>query len=140
MEHTNAFIGKLKKPTNADLTKALGPTKSLWDQLLAALADQFELVDQEWNSYSPKYGWSLRLKRKKRNILYFVPYQGCFQIAFILGDKAIKATREIKLPKPVVKIIDEAKRWPEGTAFRLDVKKPKDIEIIAKLTAIKLEN
>jgi hypothetical protein len=140
MTDTNAFIGKTKKPTPAEITKALGPAKSLWDQLLAELADQFELTDQEWTSYSPKHGWSLRMKRKKRNILYFVPCQCCFQIVFILGDKAIKATREIKLSKPFVKIIDEGKRYPEGTLIRFIVKKPKDIDFILKLTAVKLAN
>jgi hypothetical protein len=140
MTLANAFIGKLKKPTNDDLTKALGPAKSLWDQLLDELADQFDLVDQEWNSYSPKYGWSLRLKRKKRNILYLCPCQGCFYVAFILGDKAVKAAHQSKLPKRVIKIIVEAKRYAEGTGVRLEVKKPKDIDVITKLTTIKLEN
>jgi hypothetical protein len=140
MTPTNAFIGKLKKPTSADLTKALGPAKSLWDQLLAELADQFDLVDQEWNSYSPKYGWSLRLKRKKRNILYLVPSPTSFYVAFILGDKAIKAARESNLPKRVIKLIDTAKKYPEGTLIRLDIKKPKDIDVVAKLTAVKLDN
>jgi len=44
---TNAFIGKIKKPTNSELTQALGPAKTLWDQLLAELAEQFNLIDQE---------------------------------------------------------------------------------------------
>jgi hypothetical protein len=140
MTLTTAFIGKLKKPTRADLTKALGPTKSLWDQLLAELADQFDLTDQEWISYSPKYGWSLRLKRKKRNILYLAPYPTSIYVAFILGDKAVKAACHSKLPKRVIKIIDAAKKYPEGTMIRLELKKHKDIDIVKKLTAIKLDN
>lgn len=140
MTLTNAFIGKLKKPTADELAEAIGPVKALWDQLLAELADQFNLIDQEWNSYSPKAGWSLRLKRKKRNILYLCPCPGCFFVSFALGDKAVQAARQSKLPKRVIKIIDEAKRYAEGTGIRLEMKKPKDVDIVKKLTGIKLDN
>ena len=94
----NAFIGKPKKPTAAELTAALGPAKALWDQLLARLADEFNLTVQEWNSYSRKAGWSLRLKLKDRNILYLTPCQECFYVSFALGDKAVEAARESGLP------------------------------------------
>jgi len=136
----NAFIDKPKKPTDNDLTEALGSAKKLWDQLLDELADQYNLVVQEWNSYSRKAGWSLRLKLKKRNIVYLSPCKGCFFVSFALGDKAVQAARQSKFPKRVIKIIDEAKRYAEGTGVRLDVKKPKDIDIVKKLTAIKLNN
>jgi hypothetical protein len=136
----NAFVGKSKKPNSAELSKALGPARTIWDQLLGDLAEQFDLVDQEWISYSPKYGWSLRLKRKKRNIIYVSPFQNFFYVTFILGDKAIQAARQAKLPKRIVKIIEEAKKYPEGTLVRIQVKKAKDIAVVKKLTVIKLDN
>jgi hypothetical protein len=134
----NAFIDKPKKPTAAELTAALGPAKALWDQLLAGLADEHNLTVQEWNSYSRKAGWSMRLKLKDRNILYLTPCQGCFFVSFALGDKAVQAARQSGLPQSVIKIIDEAKRYVEGTGVRIEMKKPKDIEIAKKLAAIKL--
>jgi hypothetical protein len=137
---SNAFIGKPKKPTDSELAEALGSAKSLWDQLLTQLADQYNLVIYEWNSYSPKAGWSLRLKLKKRNIVYLLPCSGCFFVAFVLGDKAIKAAHQSKLPQRVIKIINGATRYSEGTGFRFEIKKPKDLDIVAKLTAIKLDN
>jgi len=72
--------------------------------------------------------------------LYLAPCKSCFYVAFILGDKAVQAARQTKISKRVIKIIDEAKRYAEGTGVRLDVKKPKDIDIVKKLTAIKLNN
>ena len=134
----NAFIDKPKKPTAAELTAALGPAKALWDQLLAGLADEHNLTVQEWNSYSRKAGWSMRLKRKDRNILYFSPCEGCFFVSFVLGDKAVEAARQSRLPRSVIKTINEAKRYAEGTGVRIEMKKPKDIEIVKQLTAIKL--
>jgi hypothetical protein len=136
----NAFIGKAKKPTDDELTAALGPAKVLWDQLVGGLAQEHGVDVQEWNSYSPKAGWAMRLKRKDRNIVYLSPSKGGFKASFALGDRAVKAARQSGLPAPVIKLIDEAKRYAEGTAVRLDVKGPKDISIVKKLAAIKLAN
>jgi hypothetical protein len=136
----NAFIDKPGEPTDLDVAEVLGPAKAHWDRLLADLAQECDLVVQEWNSSSRKAGWALRLKRQKRNILYLSPCRGSFRVSFALGDKAIQAARQSGLPQPVIRIIDEAKRYPEGTAVRIDVKGAKDISAVKKLTRIKLEN
>jgi len=135
----NAFIGKPEKPSEQDLAAVLGPAKAVWDQLVADLAG--EGVDvQEWNSYSRKAGWSLRLKHKERNIVYLTPSRDCFMASFALGDKAVKAARQSGLPKRVLAILDTAKRYAEGTAVRIEVKGFKDIAIVKKLAVMKLEN
>ena len=134
----NAFIGKATQPTDAELVAALGDAKALWDQLLASLADEHNLTVQEWNSYSPKAGWSLRLKRKDRNIVYLGPCKGAFRVAFVLGDKAVAAARQSDLPQSVIQMIGEAKRYAEGTAIRFEIVKAKDIKTITRLAGIKL--
>jgi len=136
----NAFIGKTKQPTDAELAAALGAAKALWDKLLAALADEYNLTVREWNSYSPKAGWSLRPKSKDRNILYVVPCQGSFYVSFALGDKAVAAARQSDLPQSAVKIINTAKRYTEGTAVRFEIKAVKDIAAAVHLAGIKLAN
>ena len=136
----NAFINQTEKPTDDELSAALGPGRALWDQLLAELAGELDVAIQEWNSYSPKAGWSLRLKREKRTILYLSPCRGSFRAAFALGDKAVEAARRSRLPKRVIQIIDAAKRYAEGTGVRIDVKRPPDIAVVKKLAALKLEN
>src|SRR5690242_17173660 len=137
---TNAFIGMSKQPSDADLTAALGSTRTLWDQLLARLAQDCNLKETEWNSYSPKYGWAIRLKHKKRNILYMSPCQGLFRVSFILGAKAVQATRSAAFPKAFQKLIDESPQYPEGRGVRIRVKSAKDIAQIPKLAAIKMQN
>ena len=94
----------------------------------------------EWNCYSPKAGWSLRVKRKARTIVWLGPREGSFIAAFILGDKAMQAARASKLPKRIVKVIDEASKYPEGTGFRVPMKTPKDIPVVKALAAIKIAN
>lgn len=110
----------------------------VWTQILNELAGQYGLTEQEWNSYSLKAGWALRLKQKKRNIVYLSPRTGSFQIAFILGDKAVEAAGKSKLSKAMKQNIARSKRYPEGTAVRLEVKSPKDVAAIVTLAGIKL--
>lgn len=102
------------------------------------MADECGIVDQEWNSYSPKAGWALRLKRAQRNIVYLSPCRGSFLASFALGDKAVQTARQSKLPAAVIKTINEAKRYAEGTGVRLEVKSARDIGAVKKLAAIKL--
>ena len=59
-------------------------------------------------------------------------------MSFALGDKAVEAARQSRLPQSVIKTINEARRYAEGTGIRMEMKKPKDIEIVKQLAAIKL--
>ena len=137
---TNAFIGRAEQPTEEELGAALGAAKPVWDRLLRELAEEHELVTREWNSYSPKAGWAMRLKRKARNIVYLSPGCGGFTVSFILGDRALAAARASRLPARLAQAMEGAQRYPEGTLIRLDVKSPKDLPGIKKLTAAKLEH
>ena len=135
----NAFIGQATEPTDGDLTAALGAAKGLWDALVAELTEQHELARQ-WNSYSIKAGWALRLKRESRNIVYLSPSQDGFMASFALGDKAMQVVRATKFPRHVMKIIAEAKKYAEGTAVRIVVRGSEEVAVIERLTKIKLEN
>jgi hypothetical protein len=136
----NAFIGKIKKPTMDEVYAALGSSAEIWKQLADELSTELGVNLQEWKSVSPKYGWSLRLKLKKRTIVHLAPCNGCFRVLFILGDRAVKAAKQGDLPKNVVKMIEEAPRYTEGTGVRLMVNGAKDLEPIRKLVSIKLAN
>ena len=135
----NAFIGKTAPPDEHELALALGVSKSLWDKLVDRLHKHGVTV-QEWGSYSPKAGWSLRLKQKDRIIVYLIPLQGSLQVSLVLGDKAVKAARASSLPEHVLKMIAEAKRYAEGTGIRLPVTTFADLAAIEKLALIKLAN
>jgi hypothetical protein len=136
----NAFIGRTAPPTDGELTVALGPVRATWDQLLADLAREYGADIHEWNSYSPKAGWSLRVKRKERTIVWLAPCPGSFWVAFVLGEKAVRAAQQARLPKRVLQMIDEAKKYPEGRGIRLEPKTPKDMETVKTFAAIKLAN
>jgi Protein of unknown function (DUF3788) len=137
---SNAFIGKVSKPTTKEVSAALGPSAKVWEQLVDELAQKHGVDVQEWKSYSPKHGWSLQLKLKKRTIVHLAPCKSCFRVGFILGERAVTAARQSKLPKSVAKVIADAPRYPEGTGVRLVVKSAKDLPAIFKLAEVKLAN
>jgi hypothetical protein len=137
----NAFAGQAERPTEKQLAAALGTADLLWKSLITDLRRDLNLDAEEWNSTSIKAGWSLRLQLKKRNIVYLAPSTGSFLASFALGDKAVaEARRRRELPASVHKIIDQAKRYAEGTAVRVEVHTAQDANVVKTLAKIKTEN
>lgn len=134
----NAFCGHKKPPTAKELAEALGDAKSTWEQLLSELAKELNLATCEWGSSSPKLGWSLRVKKIDRVILYMAPLRGRFRVSYALGDRAVQEALASGLPAPVLKLIHNAKRYAEGTAVRIDVVDSGDLETVKKLARAKL--
>jgi hypothetical protein len=140
MEAPNAFAGQASVPTKADLAAALGRTKPVWDKLIATLAEECGVTTTEWRCYSVKTGWSLRLKRGKRTIVWFSPCPACFRVTFILGAKALQAARESGLSAAGLQALDRAVKYPEGTGVRVLIKSAKDAGVVKKLALAKIEN
>ncbi|MBL8230988.1 MAG: DUF3788 family protein [Bryobacterales bacterium] len=134
----NAFLGWPQPPRPADVRQALGKFHDLWQSLVGKLETEFGLTAWEWNSYSPKAGWSMRAKQGKRNILYLVPQTRAFQAVLILGGKAMEAARASKPTKKITAWLDAGQRYPEGTALRADIRTTADVEAVLKLTSFKL--
>lgn len=140
LEIPNAFIGHTAQPTAAELASALGTTAGLWQNLLDWLATEHGAGAKEWKSISPKYGWSLRVKLKKRTIVYMGPCNGCFRVALVLGNKAVEAARRSNLPEGVMEAIDHATHYAEGTGVALFLKRAGDLAAVKQLVPIKLAN
>ena len=136
----SAFDDKSKKPGPAALKTALARTSTHWDGLIAHIAAEYAPLDETWGFAGAKWGWSLRLKQKKRTVLYVTPCEGHFLVGFVLGEKAVKAAHASRLPDSVLTLIDQAKKYAEGRGVRIEIRTKKDVEITKKLAAIKMEN
>ena len=136
----SAFDDKLKKPGAGDLEKMLGRTSTHWDDLRTHVAAEYAPLDETWNFAGAKWGWSLRLKQKKRTVLHMTPCKGHFLVGFALGEKAVKAAHDSHLPDSVLSVIDEAPKYAEGRGVRIEVRNKKDRETVKKLAAIKMAN
>ena len=132
-----SFEDKTKNPDDPALASALGATKQLWDEFVRHITDQYPPVVEEWDFYK---SWSLRLKQKKRTIVYLLPRDGHFLCAFVYGGRATEAARQAKLPKAALKEIEEAPVYAEGRGFRLEVRTARDVETMKTLAAVKMAN
>jgi hypothetical protein len=141
MEYINAFRGKATQPGDDELATALGPSRKLWNEFIEWMAEEEGVAGQEWKGICVnKYGWSLRLNQKGRNIVYLGPGEGCFMVSFVLSDEALKAAKELRLPKAAADALAAAPRYPEGNGLRLIVHRAADLPAIRRITAIKLAN
>lgn len=141
MDAPNAFLGHPDQPTNAEVMASLGAAAPLWSKLIQQVSADAGRVTPEWQGiYFNKYGWSLRLRQKGRNLVYLAPCDGCFRVAFTLSDKAVKAAQVARLPQKVAEALAAAPRYPEGTGLRLTVRKASDLPAIRKIAQIKLAN
>ena len=132
------FDDKGKPPKPKDLQTALGRSHDSWESLTGWLADRFEPVVQEWNFAGKDWGWSMRLKHKKRAILYLTPQEKQFLVGLVLGEKAVAKALAMDLTVDVVKEIKTAKRYPEGRALRFEIRFKKDLQTIRKLAEAKM--
>jgi hypothetical protein len=134
----SAFTDKAAPPPDDELRATLGAAFPLWEsarQRLAALCDRY---DEAWGFTSASTGWGLRAKQDGRIIVYLTPRTGEFLASFALGDRALRAARASELPPSVLAVIDNARRYAEGTAVRLTVASEADVDAVLRLAAAKL--
>ena len=141
MEYMNAFVGRTAQPSEEEVANALGASLKIWREFIAWMAEKEGVAEQEWKGpVAKKYGWSLRLKKKGRNIIYLSPGNDCFMASFVLSDKAISAAKAEHLPQAVQDALAAAPRYPEGNGLRLLVHRAGDLAAIRKIAAIKVAN
>jgi hypothetical protein len=129
------FTDKSHRPSEGDLGSALGPSWPLWREIQRLVAAQVPRVAEEWGYTT---GWSLRLKQGKRVILYMTPCEGHFLASTALGEKAVAAARERRVPKAFLTLLDDAPRYAEGRGIRLAVRRASDVRLVGHLITLKL--
>jgi hypothetical protein len=134
------FLEKSQTPTAPALAGALRGKALLWRELTRGIGEQYAPVTEEWVYGGKTHGWSLRLKQNTRAVVYLTPLDGGFRASFALGEKAVRAAHESALPQAILRLIDEAPKYAEGRAVRLDVKRASDVKYVMELAAIKMAN
>jgi hypothetical protein len=134
------FTDKEKPPTNNDLIDALGNTYHLWQMIKDyALLKCTESID-EWKYSGDKYGWSFRIKDKKRVICYMLPRGKFFKVAFVYGQKATDKVMKSRVTDAIKMELASARVYAEGRGIRIDMKDNTIINDIKELIKIKLAN
>jgi hypothetical protein len=128
------------KPTADSLRAVLGLGRQHWDRLLADLHAVHDPLTEEWHFSGAAYGWSMRVRTKKRTLVYLIPREEFFLAGIVLGAKATESTRQSGLPERIMRVIDDAPVYAEGRGFRLEVRNPEDVCAVETLVSIKVRH
>lgn len=136
----SVFTEKTKIPDDSDLHKSLKGTYALWNKIRAYVTGKYPGASEEWYHSGKKYGWNFRIKDKKRAIIYLLPRDGYFKVAFVFGQKATDIILKSDISDEIKKSLKIARVYAEGRGIRVDVLNEKILRDIKKLVDIKLEN
>ena len=127
-----APLGAPQPPREEEIRERLGGVYPLY----RALLEGGPFVP-EWKFYGAKYGWSLKLFEKKRNLCFINPKDGSFDVAFNFGDRAAEAVLAGTSSEAVKEALRAARRYAEGRGVRLTVASAPDLDEVRRLLAVK---
>lgn len=134
------FTDKTQKPTTKDLVRTLKTTFTLWEDMRDFILGEYPGGVEDWNYPGKNYGWSFRIKDKKRAIAYFLPREGYFKMAFVFGGKAMEQVLTSEVDEKIKTDLQQARVYAEGRGVQIVVKDETPLSDIKKLVSIKLAN
>lgn len=120
-------------PADQALAGLLGGAWPAWRALLDGQGE----LRPEWKYYGQKYGWSLKLFRRSRNLCFLTPGEGAFMAAFLFGERDRQRVLEAGLPQALRDEFAAARSYVEGTPIRVQVRGPADLAPVLALLEIK---
>jgi hypothetical protein len=140
MDDISIFMDKATVPTEDILSEKIGPSFSWWTEIREFVLASCKNCVAEWNFPGKNYGWSYRIKDKKRAIIYLLPRNGCFKVAFVFGQKATDQILESDISAEIKDQLMKAKKYAEGRGISIDVADEDILMEIKKLVWIKMKN
>lgn len=94
----------------------------------------------EWRRYTKAGPWTLKVTEGKRTLYYLTPGVDEFQVTLILGERATEAALgAADVPEAQKQALREARPYVEGRGIRVAVQSERDVALVERLLAIKLE-
>ena len=118
---SSIFTDKKIMPADDDLLVALGNSYEMWKQLTGYVHLKYPAAIDMWNYSGDKYGWTFRIKDKKRAIVYLLPRDRFFKVAMIFGQKATDAIMDSQVSETLKSELASARVYAEGRGIRIDV-------------------
>lgn len=135
----SCFIDKNIVPNEAELKNALRNTFALWNEIRSFVIEKYPNAKEEWNYPGVKYGWSYKIKDSKRAIIYLLPRNNYFKVAFVFGMKATEEILNNSIDEAIKNELKLAKVYAEGRGIRIDIKNKAVLKDIYELIEIKLK-
>ena len=115
------FDEKVFTPTDEMAADVLAESLPLWNELQNYVRENYQNISTEWKHYGKSSGWVLKLLSKKRNLLFFIPRNGCFRLRFGFGEKEAACIEIADLPDEVKEAVRIATPYAEGRSVDLDI-------------------
>lgn len=141
MEEISVFTEIDKTPDEGALRANIGEKAfQQWAALCDFVFEQYPKAKAEWKFSGVKYGWSFSIKDKKRAIIYFLPRQLFFKVAFVFGQKAYDVILNGDFPAEIQLALSNAPKYAEGRGIRLPIGTSTDLDFIKRLIKVKLSH
>ena len=128
---------KVKPPTDAELSAALGSADVLWSSIMRIVEGVASSLDTEWKPSKTEFGRMCLLQHRKRTLLYLTPEKEKVRVAIVLGERAYGLAMASSLPAAIKKMFSEVRPYAEGRGIRFLVNSPSDLSTVKKLVQIK---
>lgn len=92
------LLNKEVVPSENDIKKYIGQKINLWNKTHQYVKNNYD-YEPELIFWTKKYGWTVRYKRKGKNLCYFFPENGSFSILIVLGKKE---SEKVELQKDIL--------------------------------------
>lgn len=140
MTDISIFSDKAVLPSDQAVVAKLDLSYKYWSQIKEYVLERYLDGICEWNFPGKKYGWSFRIKDKRRAIIYFLPRDNYFKVAFVFGQKATDIILNSDISESIKNELAQARKYAEGRGIRIEVNDGSKIFDIKKLVDIKLAN
>ena len=134
---TGGTTNRPASPSAEDFLDLLGPASALWSELQEAIRAECPAMTERWVYGGRKYGWSCRLERGNKGILYMTPDAGHFRVGLALTD----AAREAVFAGTIVLFVFVVATFGQGDGgwpVRMPVRTAADVAVALNLAEIKL--
>ncbi len=112
------FVVKAEMPREPAIKAALAKTYPLY----ATLDEYTEDCVKEWKYYNRRYGWSLKVTRRKKPLYWIIVYSGYFQLGFSMTEAEREEFLAMDIRDSTRHAIEDAEKFPEGLPVQFSVK------------------
>ncbi len=137
---TSYFMDFTTTPDNENLKIAIGNLFTDWMTIRDFTFEKYLLAMEEWFVSVKKFGWSYRIKDKKRAIIYLSPKTGFFIVSIVFGQKATDQILSSDISDFIKTELMNSKVYMEGRVVRIDMTDNKYLNDVKKLIEIKIIN
>ena len=114
------FDNKEVMPDENMIADALADSYIIFNRLKNYVSETYPNVSVDWKHYGKSSGWVCKILSKKKNLLFFIPRNGCFRLRFGISEKVASCIETANLPDVVNEAVRIATPYTEGRSIDID--------------------